>query len=134
MKALTIKQPWASLIVYGYKKYEFRSWKTSYKGKILIHAGAGIDKDAMNKYKHLNIPFPSKMIIGSVDLEECILLDDKTNEMIAKENEFIYGNKKRDGYAWKLSNPSLINYNKTINGKLSLWNVSIPSSVKIHNF
>ena len=28
MKVLTIKQPWASLIVDGYKKYEFRSWKT----------------------------------------------------------------------------------------------------------
>ena len=29
MKVLTLKQPWASLIVEGYKEYEFRSWKTN---------------------------------------------------------------------------------------------------------
>lgn len=44
MKALTIKEPWATLIIEGYKEYEFRSWKTNYRGKILIHAGKSIDK------------------------------------------------------------------------------------------
>ena len=39
MKVLTIKQPWAELIINGHKCYEFRSWKTKYRGKILIHAG-----------------------------------------------------------------------------------------------
>ena len=28
MKVITIKQPWATLIVEGYKRFEFRSWKT----------------------------------------------------------------------------------------------------------
>lgn len=37
MKVLTIKEPWASLIINGYKMYEFRSWKTKYRGKILIN-------------------------------------------------------------------------------------------------
>jgi hypothetical protein len=40
MKAITIKQPWASLIVHGIKDIENRSWKTNYRGKILIHAAA----------------------------------------------------------------------------------------------
>ena len=44
MKVITIKQPWASLIAYGYKRYEFRSWKTNYRGPIYIHAGKGTDK------------------------------------------------------------------------------------------
>ena len=35
MKVLTIREPWVSLIINGYKKYEFRSWKTNYRGKIL---------------------------------------------------------------------------------------------------
>lgn len=39
MKAITIKQPWATLIAKGYKEYEFRTWKTKYRGDILIHAG-----------------------------------------------------------------------------------------------
>ena len=42
MKALTIKEPWASLIINGYKKYKFRSWKTHYRGKILIHTSQKI--------------------------------------------------------------------------------------------
>ena len=50
MKCLTIKQPWASLIIDGYKKYEFRSWKTNYRGKIFIHAGKNLEKDMLNRF------------------------------------------------------------------------------------
>ena len=45
MKVLTIKQPWASLIVNGYKEYEFRTWKTNFRGEFLIHAGLGVNKE-----------------------------------------------------------------------------------------
>ena len=38
MKALTIWQPWASLIARGVKQYETRSWATKYRGPIAIHA------------------------------------------------------------------------------------------------
>ena len=38
MKAITIWQPWASLIAIGVKQYETRSWKTDYRGPIAIHA------------------------------------------------------------------------------------------------
>lgn len=40
MKALTVWQPWASLIACGAKRYETRSWATSYRGPIAIHAAA----------------------------------------------------------------------------------------------
>ena len=40
MKALTIWQPWASLIAGGAKQYETRSWATQYRGPIAIHAAA----------------------------------------------------------------------------------------------
>lgn len=39
MKALTIYQPWASLIALGAKTIETRSWRTSYRGPLAIHAG-----------------------------------------------------------------------------------------------
>lgn len=38
MKAITIWQPWASLIAVGAKRFETRSWPTSYRGPIAIHA------------------------------------------------------------------------------------------------
>jgi hypothetical protein len=39
MKALTIRQPWASLFALGVKQMETRSWDTKYRGPIAIHAG-----------------------------------------------------------------------------------------------
>lgn len=39
MKALTLWQPWATLIAIGAKQYETRSWGTSYRGPLAIHAG-----------------------------------------------------------------------------------------------
>lgn len=46
MKAITIRQPWASLIAFGDKIYETRSWSTKYRGPVAIHAGKTLDKDA----------------------------------------------------------------------------------------
>ena len=52
MKVLTVKQPWATLIVEGIKKYEFRSWKTKYRGEVLIHAGLSEEKEEIKNLNH----------------------------------------------------------------------------------
>lgn len=122
MKVLTLKQPWATLVAEGIKRYEFRSWKTNYRGKILIHAGSGIDKEAMKKFAGLNLTFPSKKILAEVEIVDCLFLDDELNKKIISENNIAYGNKKREGYAWMLDDIKKINYEKEINGKLGLWN------------
>ena len=62
MKVITIKQPFASLIVLGIKKYEFRTWKTKYRGDILIHAGKGVNKKAMEKFAYLNLSVDFKLL------------------------------------------------------------------------
>ena len=49
MKVITIKEPWATLIAEGYKEYEFRVWKTNYRGEVLIHAGKSVDQDKLKK-------------------------------------------------------------------------------------
>ena len=41
MKALTLTQPWATLVAIGAKKIETRSWNTSYRGPLAIHAAKG---------------------------------------------------------------------------------------------
>ena len=123
MKVLTLKQPWATLVSEGIKEYEFRSWKTNYRGKVLIHAGAGIDKKEMERFKDLNLKYPSKRIIAEVEIEDCLELDDKLNQKIISENNTAYGSKIRTGYAWKLKNVKKIKSNKEINGKLGLWNI-----------
>ena len=72
VKVLTVKQPWATLIVEGIKKYEFRSWKTKYRGEILIHAGLSEEKEEMEKFKSLNLDFSKGKIIGIVNIVDCL--------------------------------------------------------------
>lgn len=49
MKAITLHQPWATLIALGLKHYETRSWPTTYRGNLAIHAGKTVifDRQAM---------------------------------------------------------------------------------------
>lgn len=37
-KALSVKQPWANLIIHGGKNIENRTWRTNYRGWFLVHA------------------------------------------------------------------------------------------------
>ncbi len=124
MKVITIKQPFASLIAAGIKEYEFRTWKTKYRGKILIHAGKGIDKKAMEKFKCYNLEYPSGCIIAKAEITDCIKIDSNAREMLNKKNKLVYSNVINhpdwNGYSFKLENVQKINPIK-INGKLSLW-------------
>lgn len=42
MKAITLTQPWATLIAIGAKRIETRGWPTQYRGPLLIHAAKGL--------------------------------------------------------------------------------------------
>jgi hypothetical protein len=48
MKALTLTQPWASLVAISAKKIETRSWRTAYRGPLAIHAAKGFPKGAQD--------------------------------------------------------------------------------------
>jgi hypothetical protein len=48
MKALTLTQPWASLIPRGAKRIETRSWGTTYRGPLAIHAAKGFPRWAQD--------------------------------------------------------------------------------------
>ena len=124
MKVLTIKQPFATLIVEGLKEYEFRTWKTKYRGEFLIHAGKGVDKKAMEKLKEFNLDYPSGCIIGKVTLTDCVKIDDEARKMLKEKKSIIYDHIIKDtdwdGYGYKLENPKKIKPIE-INGKLSFW-------------
>ena len=121
MKALTIKQPWASLIINGYKQYEIRSWKTKYRGKILIHAGTGTDKEYLYLYENYNLEYAQAAIIGEAEIVDCRLIDEEFNQELKKLNNKVYSD-SIGNYAWKLDN--IKKYNKPIpaKGQLGLWN------------
>ena len=124
MKVLTIKQPWASLIMLGLKKYEFRSWKTDYRGELLIHAGKGIDKDGMERLKkYIPEDIPYEGIIGKVRLIDCIKTSSEFYDKVQKENKDIY--KKtvfKQDYAWVVELLEVFDNPIDAKGKLGLWN------------
>lgn len=98
MKALSIKQPWASLIANGIKDIENRTWKTKFRGRIYIHASAKWDErsngnnpdDIFTWEQRIAIPdfvkskfmdygvivkddeTPLSAIIGEVDIVDCV--------------------------------------------------------------
>ena len=109
MKVITIKQPFASLIANGIKEYEFRTWKTKYRGKLLIQASKGVDKKAMKKFEMYNLEYPT---------------DDEARKMLLAKNDIVYHHvctdMSYDGYGFKLENVKRIEpiY---VSGKLGLW-------------
>lgn len=123
MKALTIRQPWASLIIFGYKTYEFRSWKTNYRGKILIHAGLGIDKNVLIRFNKYNLEYTKGAIIGEADLEDIMVVDEQLKKELIKLNSLVYENSNYiEKYAWKLTNIKMYKKPIYIKGQLGLWN------------
>ena len=85
MKVLTIKEPWASLIINGYKVYEFRNFKTNYRGKILIHAGLTLEKNNAIKFNNYNLDYGKGEIIGEAYITDCILVDDEFENKLADQ-------------------------------------------------
>jgi hypothetical protein len=70
MKALTVSQPFASLIASGEKWVENRTWATGYRGPILIHAGKRstyIGPEQLQEY-------PTGCILAVADLGACLLV------------------------------------------------------------
>ena len=128
MKVLTIKEPWASLIVNGYKTYEFRSWKTNYRGKILIHAGLTLEVNNALRVKEYNLDYGKGEIIGEAMLTDCIPVTSDLEDELFNINPLVYGKSKHTrNYAWKLENVIKYDENKRVSckGKLGLWNYDI---------
>ncbi len=83
MKALSIRQPWAWLIIHGGKDIENRSWHTKFRGRFLVHAAKGMTREEYAfAYRYAlafcNVTIPKFEdlnrggIIGSVELVDSV--------------------------------------------------------------
>lgn len=82
MKAISIRQPWAWLIVNGHKDIENRSWRTKYRGQVLVHASQGVkrsDYDAAYSLAcrlGIKLPYRSEFetsgIVGVTTITDCV--------------------------------------------------------------
>ena len=98
-----------------------------------IHAGKGIDKNAMKKYEQFHLEYPTGCILGIADLTDCIKIDEEAKTMLKQKKSIIYenqiNNKENNHYGFKLENIKTIEpiY---INGQLGLWNYNDKIKIK----
>jgi hypothetical protein len=86
MRALSIRQPWAWLVVSGLKDIENRSWATHFRGRVLVHASKGMTRaeyDECARFARetgIIIPLAADLkrggVIGSVDIVDCVARSD----------------------------------------------------------
>lgn len=124
MKALSIKQPWASLIVSGAKVVENRSRKWKHRGPLAIHASKNFDVDGFEWIMHnmgideVRICEDSKKLkggfVGSVNMVDCIT---------EHKSDFFFG-----PYGYVFENPKkceLIQYK----GQQGIFNINYSSYI-----
>ncbi|MBU0894798.1 MAG: ASCH domain-containing protein [Nanoarchaeota archaeon] len=68
MKALSLKQPWAELILQEKKTIEIRKWNTKFRGEFLIHASKTPDMNSMKRFGFKELP--CGFIVGKANLVE----------------------------------------------------------------
>ena len=129
MKALSIKEPFASLVSLGIKRIETRSWKTNYRGEIYIHASLTknkLEKERKEKILKLlpkDYKFKEGFIICKAYLKDCVLMDEKFLDDIKKnETEYLCGCYEKGRYAWILDDVSILKNKIPAKGKLGIWN------------
>lgn len=124
MKAVTVKQPYASLIRDGIKKYEFRNLNTSYRGQIFIHASKQDNPIAMIIHEHLDLDYPRSKVIAVANLVDCLEFNDDLRERLISENQINYSYSTcSHKYAWVLEDVKPINSDVEVKGQLGIWNI-----------
>lgn len=131
-------QPWATLIALGAKRIETRSWSTSYRGQLAIHASGRMSRDALLSLREPRIrealvaggyregsgpasnPFglPPGAIIAVVTLVDVQRI---TPENIPEEPERTFGDYAPGRFAWFIEDVRYLPEPVAAKGRLGLW-------------
>lgn len=145
MRVLSIKQPWATLIVRGVKRFEARTWQTPHRGQIALHASSGTapyvfdeaDDDDVLGTMFCNQGWgesadlkalPRTAVVGTVEILT-IMPAKKIWHSLTPDDKVLVGSFEEppdDLYLWELANPRELSPVQ-VNGKLNLW--TLPDDV-----
>ena len=133
MKVLSIREPYATLIKNKTKYIETRSWKTKYRGDVIIHSCKGtypIKEKILHLVNKNELKYGYMLCIAS--LVDCIYIDSTFAEKMKKENinNYLCGDYTIGRYAWVLDNIRIIKEPIEISGKLGLWNYEKKIDIK----
>jgi hypothetical protein len=141
MKALTLTQPWASLVAIGAKRIETRTWKTAYRGSLALHAAKGFPKWAKETCRERMFAMelgpdvlPVGMVIATCRLISCIPTRElRQNGVIEvdylagcgnfymSDSERLFGDYTPGRWAWLLADVRQLSTPVPAKGALRLW-------------
>ncbi len=133
MKCLSVCQPWATLLALGAKRYETRSWATSYRGPIAIHASKTFkeaarrlcEEDPFRTFLHRagyrrTTDLPLGAVIGTAELIGCVATVDVRD---ADAHELRFGDFRPGRWAWALANAARLDQPVPFGGRLGVFEV-----------
>lgn len=136
MKALSLIQPYATLIALGYKLHETRSFKTNHRGPLLIHASAGkpkwarevceqneIIQDILSRHGLTFDTLPRGVLLASCTVEGVYHIKKNFTEYISVQDEAC-GDYTPGRYAWRLEDVKVLPEPIPAKGSLGLWDAA----------
>ena len=138
MKAISLLQPWASLVMMGLKHWETRSWPTKHKGDIAIHASKGMCEagcDLMVRDETLRMfaakgmfpsfnELPRGVVLGVCSLHQCVRSDSLTAAEVG--SDAAYGDFSSGRWCWFLMVKEKFKEPVPARGMQGLWNWERP--------
>ena len=122
MRALTIHQPFANFIADREKRYETRSWCTSYIGPLAIHASRNRDEAA---YSGIALDGPFGAIVAVGRLVACHRVEAIRESLSEAERDV--GDYRDGRYAWEIADVVKLTHPVPWRGHQGLW--SVPQDV-----
>ena len=138
LPALTMTEPWCSLMAEQQKWIETRTWRTTYHGPVALHAASTLPRDldalcqqehfyealALSHFRGGRWTFPVKHVLAIGMLDEVL----PTEAIQVSEQERAFGNYRAGRYAWRFSAIYRLNTPLRARGSLSLWQWTPPES------
>ena len=121
MKALSLKQPWAELILQGKKTIELRKWNTNFRGEFLIHAPSNLDEEKMKEYNFKDLP--KQAVIGKAVLKDVKIYNNE-EEFLKDSDKHLASTMEWGKYGFVLEKPERIKPVKQ-KGSLGFFEVEI---------
>jgi hypothetical protein len=125
MKTLSLKQPFAELILQGRKTIELRKWNTQFRGEFLVHSSKIPNLEAMKKFGFNDLP--CGFILGKVELVDVKHYPNELEHSKDKDKhlaDFTWGS-----YGFILNNPKRFDNPIPTKGNLGFWEFELPNKI-----
>jgi hypothetical protein len=124
MKCLSLRQPYAELLVSGQKIIELRKWNTKFRGKFLVHASKNVNREKCESLDIDHTKLSSGMIIGMAILYDVKKYDNRTQFMRDKNRHYAEANFFDSYmYGFKIKNAQRLRHPIPFSGKLGFFEV-----------